>query len=289
MNNERRKSLKQIILLLFGLLLLISCGQKKRADVALTDSASNDSALYLSDDSVDLVETPNSELAEVDRSFDDFLYSFATNDSMQRSRVKFPLPYYDGKNRYKIEARFWGHDHLFSQQTYYTQLYDSEKDMEIEKDTSIFAIKVEWIFMKERTAKIYAFQREKSKWMLESISLLRLKKASGEDFIEFFQKFSNDSVFQMQRLHQPLAFVTIDPDDEFHILNTTLEPGQWLAFKPELPLNRLSNIDYGQPDNLNSSIKILALKGVGNGLCNVLYFRKYGGKWKLYKFEDTSV
>ena len=38
-----------------------------------------------------------------------------------------------------------------------------------------------------------------------------------EDFFEFYERFANDSVFQLSRLHEPLKFVTADPEDEFQI------------------------------------------------------------------------
>ncbi|KAA6307939.1 hypothetical protein EZS27_040388, partial [termite gut metagenome] len=33
---------------------------------------------------------------------------------------------------------------------------------------------------------------------------------------------------------------------------------------------------------------IVALKGIGNGFSNTLYFQRKEGKWELYKFEDIS-
>ena len=32
---------------------------------------------------------------EADESFDDFVYSYASDDALQRQRTKFPLPFYD--------------------------------------------------------------------------------------------------------------------------------------------------------------------------------------------------
>lgn len=50
-----------------------------------------------------------------------------------------------------------------------------------------------------------------------------------------------------------------------------------------------SNINYGQRNDDDSPTKILALKGIGNGFSNILYFRRKAGEWELYKFEDTSI
>ena len=65
---------------------------------------------------------------------------------------------------------------------------------------------------------------------------------------------------------------------------------QWgFAFKPALPADKLSNINYGQQNDDNASHKILALKGIGNGFSNILYFQRKDSGWELYKFEDTSI
>ena len=124
-------------------------------------------------------------------------------------------------------------------------------------------------------------------WRLSICALLSGMK--NEDFVEFFSHFAADSLFQSRRVQEPLAFVTSDPDDDFSILETSLDLNQWFAFKPALPTDRLSNINYGQRNDDNSPTKILALKGIGNGFSNILYFRRKAGEWQLYKFEDTSI
>ena len=91
------------------------------------------------------------------------------------------------------------------------------------------------------------------------------------------------------RVREPLAFVTTDPDDDFSVLETTLDLNQWFAFKPALPAEHLSNINYGQRNDDGSPTKILALKGIGNGFSNILYFRRKAGEWELYKVEDVSI
>lgn len=95
-------------------------------------------------------------------------------------------------------------------------------------------------------------------------------------------------MFQQERLHDPLKFVTADPEDEFQILETTLEQGQWFAFRPPMMKGRMTNVHYGQPENIHSDYKVVEFKGFGNGFSNTLYFERYGGEWKLMRFEDLS-
>lgn len=283
--------MKRLIAGVAVLILLGSCGNKKtNIDPFAAITSEIDSVIYRSDTARKEKASEEPRPIEADESFDDFIYNFASDDTLQRQRVLFPLPYYNGDNASKIEEKYWKHDALFTKQGFYTLLFDREEDMDLVGDTGLTAVQVEWIFIPKRMIKKYCFERIKGAWMLQSIQLRSIEKNEKEDFVEFYDRFSTDSLFQSQRIRQPLQFVTSDPDDDFSILETTLDLNQWFAFKPTLPTDKLSNINYGQRNENRSSFKILALKGIGNGFSNILYFqRKSGGEWELYKFEDTSI
>ena len=141
---------------------------------------------------------------------------------------------------------------VVDKQSYYTLLFDREEDMDLVGDTSLTSVQVEWIFVKKRMVKKYYFERIKGAWMLEAINLRPIEENENEDFVEFFGHFATDSIFQSRRIRQPLVFVTTDPDDDFSILETTLDLNQWFAFKPALPADKLSNINYGQQNDDNA-------------------------------------
>ena len=109
-----------------------------------------------------------------------------------------------------------------------------------------------------------------------------------DNFYEFYERFANDSLFQAERVADPLPFVAPDPDDEFQILETTIQKSQWFTFQPQLPTEFLTNVNYGQRLDKNSRTRIIELRGFGNGFSNTLYFRCRNGEWKLTKFEDLS-
>lgn len=270
--------------------ILSSCGNKKtNIDPFASITKEVDSIRRIAD-SIHQDKSPEEpQPIQADESFDDFIYNFASDDALQRQRVKFPLSYYNGDEKSNIEERNWKHDNLFTKQHYYTLLFDREEDMDLVGDTSLTSVQVEWMFVRTRMIKRYYFERIKGAWMLEAINLRPIEPNDNENFVEFFGHFATDSIFQSQRVREPLAFVTTDPDDDFSILETTLDLNQWFAFKPTLPADRLSNINYGQRNSDDSPTKILALKGIGNGFSNILYFRRKVGKWELYKFEDTSI
>ena len=259
--------MKKLIAGVILLGILSSCGNKKtNIDPFASITKEVDSVRQIADSSHHDKSPEDPQPIQADESFDDFIYNFASDDVLQRQRVKFPLPYYNGDKKSNIEERNWKHDDLFTKQHYYTLLFDREEDMDLVGDTSLTSVQVEWMFVKTRMVKRYYFERIKGAWILEAINLRPIEQSDNENFVEFFGHFATDSLFQSQRVREPLAFVTSDPD-----------------------VDRLSNINYGQRNDDDSPTKILALKGIGNGFSNILYFRRKAGEWELYKFEDTSI
>ena len=169
-------------------------------------------------------------------------------------------------------------------------LYDNIDDSELEKDTASTSVRIEWIDLKANKMKRYYFERLYGWWKLEAIDDATMTKEENgqEDFYEFYERFANDSLFQAERVADPLPFVAPDPDDEFQILETTIQKSQWFTFQPQLPTEFLTNVNYGQRLDKNSRTRIIELRGFGNGFSNTLYFRCRNGEWKLTKFEDLS-
>lgn len=278
--------------LIIGICLLgwmVSCGDgKKHTDDREVQVECADSVEMVTDSLV--VEEPEEVPEYAERSFADFLYNFTTDEKLQLRRILFPLPYYMDSQKDSISKEEWVHDPLFSQQEYYTMLYDDLDDAELEKDTSSTSVRVEWIDLKERKMKRYYFERLYGWWKLEAIddAVMPKEENGQEDFYDFYARFSSDSLFQAERVADPLMFVTSDPDDEFQILETTIQKSQWFAFQPQLPDEHLDNVNYGQRLDRNSRTRVIELRGFGNGFSNTLFFKCNNGKWKLTRFEDYS-
>lgn len=275
------------------LVLIASCGGGKKKINPFDTLSKEIDSLKVQPDSMaqDTAKTVEDIIpATADESFADFFYNFASDPKFQTSRVIFPLSSYHGKQVKRIGKEEWKFDPFFSKAPAYTVLFDNEEDMELEKDTSLRSVQVEWIYLHQGMIKRYYFERKKKSWFLEAINMEKAERETdgGEDFLTFYEHFANDSAFQRSRLKDPLAFVTSDPDDEFEILETTLEEGQWFAFRPPMMKGKLTNVRYGQTEKLTSKSKIVEFKGFGNGFNNVLYFERNNGKWELVKFEDLS-
>ena len=272
--------------------LLVSCGQQKKSE-SQTDQLVEivDTTAAMPEEGLDsLVFVEEVIPVTADESFVDFFYNFASDEAFQRNRILFPLSLYRKDKVERFTKDDWVYDPLFSQEDVYTVMFDVEEDMELEKDTAAHSVQVDWMCLDSLLTKRYYFERKQDRWSLEAINEDRIKGFEGksENFIDFYQRFVEDSVFQSSRVNDPLRFVTADPEDEFQIIETTLEKGQWFAFRPPMPKNELTNIRYGQTNVPNSPRKIIELKGFGNGFSNVLHFQCRQGIWKLVKFEDLS-
>lgn len=284
--------MKKLIAGICLLACLASCSGGKRNADAQEDAGGVLDTMEFVVDTMWVEEEPQEPVvpASADESFADFLYNFALDEKLQHRRIVFPLPYYMDSKKDSIDKDEWVHDPLFSQQEFYTMLYDNLDDAELEKDTALTSVRIEWIDLKAKKMKRYYFERLYGWWKLEAIDDATMSKEdnSQEDFYDFYERFANDSLFQAERVADPLPFVTPDPDDEFQILETTIQKSQWFAFQPNLPTEHLTNINFGQRLNKNSRTRVIEMRGLGNGFSNTLYFRCRNGEWKLTRFEDLS-
>ena len=282
--------MNKVVIGIVSFLLITSCSDKKVKDDSLITSSVD--LIIVEGDSL-LLE---SEILEpmrddVNESFEDFIYNFTSDKSLQVERINFPLGYYNNGVIADIEQSNWAHDDLVTADDYYTLLFDKEDDFDLIGNTSLNAVKVEWIYLQELMIKKYFFIKDRGEWRLDSLDYRPIVAKEREGFIDFLAEFSSDSTFQASRVAKPLVFVTADPDDDFSIIETSLDLNQWFAFKPKFPLDKKSNINYGQRSLSNSNKKILSLKGISNGFSNILYFKRKSrdSGWLLYKFEDVSI
>ena len=176
--------------IVFGCCLLVlattSCGGgKKKIDPFETLTSEIDSLSAAPDTMV--IDTapvrPEVIPATADESFADFFYNFASNEGFQHSRIVFPISYYKGKEVVRISKEDWKYDPLFSRDPVYTVLFDREEEMELEKDTAVRSVQVDWIYLKDRQVKRYYFQRINDSWFLEAINKEKLAHAEGGIFL----------------------------------------------------------------------------------------------------------
>ena len=230
--------------------------------------------------SEEIVEAPMPKAA--DELFDDFIFNFAANRKLQMERIKFPLPKSNGTHVEQIKREQWKVEHYFMRQQYYTLLFESERDMEIVKDTSVNHAVVEMIYFNTGAIIQHVFNRHRGAWMLTEIRTIPIKSSENASFLSFYQRFASDAEFQQRSLSESISFVGPDPDDDFAQMEGVITPDTWEAFAPELPAKMIYNIVYGQPKKGGQHV-VFVLRGIANGLEVEMTFRRSENNWKLIR------
>ena len=281
--------MRKNILFVITVFLVFSCGKGKKDDSLATGTKNLIAdSMSMAKDTFKGMKESVLPLKKVNEYFDDFIFNFASDANIQLQRIAFPLAYNNMGVLMEIEMQEWKHDSLFLSDNYYTILLDKEEELDLLGDTALNSAQVEWLYPDDHSVKQYNFEKKEGRWMLEAVNLHSIENKESKKFVEFYYRFAADTVFQLAHINKPLIFVTTDPDDDFAEIETTIDINQWLAFRPELPSKKLSNLNYGQQNDDNSYTKIVQVKGIGNGLTNNFFFHRKNGDWKLYKYEDTS-
>lgn len=217
-----------------------------------------------------------------DELFDDFIFNFAANRTLQSSRIKFPLLVKRGDEVSYVKKGDWQMEYFFMKQDFYTLLFDSEKEMEAVKETNIEHAVVEKIYLHSKTVKQYVFDRVNGLWTLQQVIHMPLSESRNASFLEFYEQFASSIEYQSNHLMESVKFIGPDPDDDFNQMEGVITPDTWEAFAPELPSGMIYNIVYGAPQK-ETGRKIFVLRGIANGMEMELTFKHEGGKWKLEK------
>lgn len=217
-----------------------------------------------------------------DELFDDFVFNFVANRKLQMERIEFPLPVISDEKEEHIQRGKWKMERFFVEQDYYTLIFDNPQQMELLNDTALTTAIVEKIYLDDRQVKQYVFNRKRGRWMLAEIRHQSLPRNPNAQFLTFYERFVNDSVFQRESLNSQIKFVGPDPEDDFGVMEGVITPDFWGAFRPDLPKGMLYNIVYGI-QNPAAVEKIFVIRGIANGFELELTFRLHHGRWKLIK------
>lgn len=280
-------SMKRYWVAFFCLTLLVACGGNK---TNTTEEEIPADTTMSAADSIAADEAANDPLANLplpkaaDELFDDFLYNFAASRKLQMERVMFPLKKVNGNKVEKIDRDHWRMERYFMRQQYYTLLFDSEKHMEVVKDTSVNHAVVEMIYFNTGAVVQHIFDRLRGAWMLTSINTIPISGSNNASFLEFYSRFSTDKEFQEESLSETIQFEGPDPDDDFARMEGVITPDTWEAFAPELPQKMIYNIIYGQP-RPEGNRKVFVLRGIANGMELEMTFVRKNDTWKLTKLN----
>lgn len=235
-----------------------------------------------SEDSLELFYSQNPMPKAADNVFLDFLFNYMTRRDVQYERTVFPLKEVTGNMAKQHAKGEWKMDRFFSNQYFYTLIFDSEKQIELKHDTTITHAVVEKIYLEKKTIKQFVFNRIKGAWMLTEIVNTPMNASPNNSFLDFYNGFVTDSVFQSKSLADNLMFSGPDPDDDLSNIEGVLLPEQFPSFAPPMPRGLIYNITFGE-ENKDSDTKIMLIEGISNGNESVMLFKRRGGKWKLHK------
>ena len=268
-----------IFFLVSAVAFLMSCNGWKTSAGDAVDSLTADS---LAADSLDEDFSNIVVPKAADELFDDFIFNFAGNKKVQRERIVFPLTVTTDGKASKLQPNEWKTEHFFMRQGYYTLFFDSEKHMEVVKDTSLNHAVVQKVHFARQTVREYIFNRIRGTWMMTAVNEHPLSDLPDASFLEFYHRFASDISFQSKHLETTVKFIGPDPDDDFNQMEGIITPDTWEAFAPQLPSKTLYNIVYGRPTE-PGNIKVFVLRGIANGLELEMTFRKHGNVWRLSK------
>ena len=134
--------------------------------------------------------------------------------------------------------------------------------------------------------KSYHFNRLNGQWMLTSVEDHHIEVGGNASFLNFYQHFATDSLFQAESLNETIDFKGPDPEDDSKEMSGTITPEQWEEVSPgELPSGVLYNVVYGE-NITKGNQKILLLRGISNGQELEMTFKRMGGEWKLVKLVE---
>lgn len=253
------------------------------------ETAVIDSTLMLTDPGDQQDEEEQEVISlHVDEVFNDFLYTFIANHSLQKQRIMFPLTVVDvSGDTTMLQRQDWYDDFDFlTSNDYFTVLYNTEEQIEEEKlDTVERYVSVEQITFADATIKSYDFERTGGKWMLRGINSRHFADSDLGDFLSFYSSFSIDSLFRQEHLQRYVSISITDPEDDSQRIEGTIEREQFPIFCPSVPEGVISNIRYGQPYD-NPGSMLLVKSGQGNGLQETFAFKKKSDTWQMVRYEN---
>ena len=254
--------------------------------VAVADTTDTVMVDTIPEDAMDSLISATPMPKTADELFDDFLFNFTANKKLQYERVKFPLPVWDGDSESEIQQKDWKMERFFSKQEFYTLIFDDESQLELVKDTNLDSVVIEKINLRAKSVEQHVFNRENGAWMLTQIRRNAMYQNPNKSFLNFYEKFASDSLFQIQSMNEPVETILPDPDDDFSMIEGEFHPEQWPDFKPVvLPTDFIYNVIYGQKYT-HSNQKLFVIRGIANGLETEMTFQKVDGKWKLMKLVN---
>lgn len=288
-SRKPRAVMKKLFLLFLAAIAVGACKRDKAVQNVAPVSAPQaaDSVLAVPPDTVQSGDTTAvAPPPTVDELFADFIYSYTTNRRFQLERTDFPVrEYVDGRLRGSVEKSRWRFDRLYYKHSLHIIILDSERKVRRLLSVRPDTVRVEWLLFGKKRCRQYLFVRERGLWRMNRINIFPISRHADAEFLEFYDRFASDSVFQSQHLAETIDFTTYDEDNHFQKIEGLIEKDQWPAFHPDLPADDIFNIDYGMGLG-NRNVRVISVRGNSNSMSSIFKFVRKRNGWTLVKFEN---
>lgn len=118
----------------------------------------------------------------------------------------------------------------------------------------------------------------------KQIQSLENRKNTKDDFVDFIEKFSSDSVFQKKHISYPLKVSNISvEDDETNV--SYINENEWLY-------NNICDTVIGSSEvtvKVNKKKYIVEVRGKECGIIIDFLFKKVDDTWFMYEAVDSSM
>lgn len=218
--------------------------------------------------------------------FSEFFFTFLSNRSFQASRVKFPLPVSDEDNEYVIRSgKDFREYFAWPDVSEYCMLVRREEQMEeFLNNMDISDVDVQLIDLSTERIRQFHFHRAQNEWLAMSAKEYMAEGTLGE-FLDFYGKFTTDSVYQQNHLSEKIELTQSDIDEEEENVKGTIEAYQWSIFRPEMPNGQITNFLFGQ-DLEDCDNMMLMHSSIADGMVESFKFQRQNGHWILVGYNN---
>ena len=259
--------LKSILFLVATLLISCSVEEKNKNKVIVENAFATD---------------VKNEDIKGDTSFLKFFTKFMWDAAFQKTRILFP---FDQHGKTIKSSKEWIHLPFFSRYEYFPTL-TSDTLSTYEKDIKQASTTLYVVDFNNKTASSFAFEKMDNIWILKRNSKIAFSNVPDFEFVNFFLKFTHDSVFQAKNIAFPIRESFSDPENDYETAERKIQKDDWIFWDITSNLNEVMMFSDIQRMN---KYRNLFFRGVENGIWVKYTFEKINGNWKLIRIEDYST
>jgi len=285
--------MRNTIFLILTAIVIISCSQKKVETVSDTQSLSDNSEqiekvekkAVNEDKEIEQVETT----FEKDNSFYSFFDKFAWIAKFQKKRIQFPLKVESENDTSELEKHEWRIKDFYGFKSFYPFLMQSDKNPFRDESVEFNKANLSYFKVGDEEVVSYCFENLDSTWFLVKIKNGKLEKMSSlGSFFQFIEKFSTDSLYQIDRIIFPFRDSYLDSDKEYELVTKIKKQEDWEFLNLQEHLSEVMIMQYDS-DSLNSNKIVLYFRGIECGISVEYIFEFRENKWFLIEINDYST